>query len=183
MLNNQIFFALYNLSHKSPIFDWVIIFLGDILPYIVVLSVLVFLLFHHEVLQSKTPFKEFKQKWKEIVLVFFSGILAWCFSYVLKFIIHMPRPFDVFSQINTLFPETGYGFPSGHATFYMALAIAVFFTHKKSGYILMVIAFSIGLARIAAGVHFPGDIIGGFLLGTLIAYFVRLVYDKIYKNA
>jgi len=62
----------------------------------------------------------------------------------------------------------------------MALAFAIFLTHKKVGYWFMFFALLIGIARIIVGVHFPIDILGGFILGALIAYLVRFVYDKIF---
>ncbi|MEI6581229.1 MAG: phosphatase PAP2 family protein [bacterium] len=181
MLNNQIFFTLYNLSHKSVFFDWVVIFIGNILPYLTVLAVIIFLLFHHEIIPSENPFKIFRQKWKEIVLIFFSGSLAWLLSFLLKLIIHLPRPFVDFPQVVPLFRVVGYAPPSGHATFYMALAFAIFFSHKKVGFIFMFIAFLIGIARVIAGVHFPVDILSGFILGAGIAYLVRFLYDKTNK--
>jgi membrane-associated phospholipid phosphatase len=178
-MNDNIFFFFYNLSHQSEFFDKLIFFIADTLPYLVVLIAVIFLLFHHEVLPSKNPFKIFKQKWKEIVLVFFSGIFAWCVAQVLKILFHTSRPFTEFLQVNPLFLENDYAFPSGHATFYMALAFALFFSHKKVGYVFMFIALLIGIARIIAGVHFPIDILGGFILGTGIAYLVRFLYGKI----
>ena len=117
----------------------------------------------------------FIRKWKEITLVFFSGVLAWILAYILKIIIYTPRPFEVFSNIVPLFSESGYAFPSGHATFFMALAFALFFNHKKAGYVFILFALLIGIARIIAGVHFPVDILGGFILGFFIAFFVKNV--------
>jgi undecaprenyl-diphosphatase len=60
----------------------------------------------------------------------------------------------------------------------MALAFALFFSHKKIGYIFMFFAFLIGIARIIAGAHFPVDILGGFILGILTAYLVRFLSKK-----
>jgi len=189
-MNNQIFFFFYNFSHQSIFFDKVIYFFADTLPYITVLAAIIFLLFHTEVISLKTTvnkdgmwnsFKVFKQKWKEIVTVFFSGILAWIFAYILKYLIHTKRPFDAFQQVNSLFLETGFAFPSGHTTFFMALATALFFSHKKVGYVFITIAVLIGVARIMGGVHFPIDILGGFVLGIFTAYFVRFLYKKINK--
>ena len=81
----------------------------------------------------------------------------------------------MFSNIVPLFSESGYAFPSGHATFFMALAFALFFNHKKAGYVFILFALLIGIARIIAGVHFPVDILGGFILGFFIAFFVKNV--------
>ncbi|MEK7572262.1 MAG: phosphatase PAP2 family protein [Patescibacteria group bacterium] len=189
-MNDNIFFFFYNLSHQSNFFDRLVVFFADTLPYIVILAAIIFLLFHHEVLTFKKLNKNppdqitpvIRTRWKEIVLVFFSGIFAWCIAQVLKILFHTSRPFTEFLQVNPLFLENDYAFPSGHATFYMALAFALFFSHKKIGYIFMFIALLIGVARIIAGVHFPIDILGGFILGALIAYLVRFLYDKSSKR-
>ena len=172
-MNNQIFFLFYNLAHQSQVMDWIIVFFAVYFPYIVVMLAALFLLFHHEVLRAESPFQVFMEKKKEILMVFFSGCLAWVLAYILKFAFSLPRPFVLLSQVRALFGESGYAFPSGHATFYMALAFSVFFLHKKAGYVFIFFALLIGLARIVAGVHFPVDILGGFILGILIAYLVE----------
>ena len=161
-MNSTIFFFFYNLAHQSNFFDHVVIFFGFWFPYIVVVLALLFLLFYHK-------------NRREFFLVFFSGGLAIFTALMLKFFIHLPRPFLDLPNVSALFPETGFAFPSGHATFFMALAVSIFFVHKKVGYIFMFFALLIGLARIIAGVHFPVDILGGFILGALVAYFVKNV--------
>jgi len=150
----------------------------------------IFLLYHHEVLPLKKnsddkgvwdSFRILKQKWKEITLVFFSGIFAWSIATVLKIIFHTPRPYMALENVIPLVDKTDFSFPSGHATFFMALGVAIFLCHKKAGYYFIISALIIGIARIIVGVHFPVDILGGFFLGAVIAYFVRVVYDKVYK--
>jgi len=178
-MNNTIFFFFYNLAHHSNhsiFFDDVIIFFAKYFPYLVILMAIIFLLFHHEVLFSKTPIKAFIQKWKEIVLVFFSGIFAWILADGLKYLFHASRPFILFPKVIPLISETDFSFPSGHATFFMALAFAIFFSHKKAGYWFIFFALIIGIARITAGVHFPVDILGGYLLGFAIAFILKNVY-------
>lgn len=71
--------------------------------------------------------------------------------------------------------ESGYAFPSGHSTAFMALATSIFLSHKRVGYLFIVFAVLIGLARIVAGVHFPLDILGGFILGAGVAYIVKFL--------
>ncbi len=174
-MNNQIFYFFYNFSHQSAFFDKLVIFTAVYLPYIVIVLAGLFLIFHHEIFKVQNPFKEFIKKWKEICLVFFSGVLAWFISKILKIIIHTPRPFDALQNVHSLFSETGASFPSGHATFFSALAIAIFLSHKKAGYVFMFFALIISLARIIGGVHFPLDILGGFILGSLIAFFLKKI--------
>src|SRR3989338_7065902 len=126
-INETIFFFFYNLAYQSAFTDGLIVFFAVYFPYIVILLALVFLLFHYKVLPSSNPFEEFINRWKEIILVFFSSGLAWNVSQILKFLIHTPRPFDAFPQVIPLFSESGFAFPSGHATFFMGLAVALFF--------------------------------------------------------
>lgn len=174
-MNNAIFFFFYNLAHHSVITDKIIIFFAVYFPYLVIILAGIFILFHHEVFKADNPFQVFLQKKKEILLAFFAGILAYILASILKIFIHIPRPYDAFNTVHSLFPETGYSFPSGHATFFMALAVSIFFYHKKVGYIFMFFALLIGIARIMGGVHFPIDILGGFILGAMVAFFMKNV--------
>ena len=178
-INETMFFFFYNLAHQSSFFDGLIVFFAVYFPYIVILLALVFLLFHYKVLPSSNPFEEFINRWKEIILVFFSSGLAWIVSQILKFLIHTPRPFDAFPQVIPLFSESGFAFPSGHATFFMGLAVALFFINKKISYLFMFFALIIGLARIIAGVHFPVDILGGFILGSLVSALVAYLVKNV----
>ena len=174
-MNQAIFYFFYNLSHRSEILDKLIVFFAVYFPYVVIILAGLFLLFHHDVFNAENPFQVFLRKKKEILKAFFTGGLAWVIAKILKFFIHVPRPFDALPNVHALIPESGLSFPSGHATFYMALAVSIYFFHKKAGYIFMFFALLIGIARIIAGVHFPVDILGGFILGALVAYFVKNV--------
>ena len=60
-------------------------------------------------------------------------------------------------------------FPSSHATVFAALGMAIYLRDKKAGRWFLAGAVVIGLARIVAGVHYPLDILAGFLLGGLVA--------------
>lgn len=177
-MNNTIFYFFYNLAHKSDFFDRLVIFTANTLSYFVVVLAVIFLLFHHEVLPSQNPLKEFVKRWRKIILVFFSSGLAWVLAKILKILIHTPRPPEALTNIYPLFTENGFAFPSGHATFFMALAISIFLSHKKAGYVFIVFALLIGFARIGAGVHFPVDILGGFILGSGVAYLVAYFQGK-----
>ncbi len=172
-INNIVFNFFYGFAHQSTIVDKLIIFCAAYFPYIVMLGALIFLLVHHEVLPSRNPIQEFKKKWKEILFVFITSGLAWIVAKSLKFIIHTDRPFVALPDVHALFTETGYAFPSGHATFFMALAVALFFNHKKIGCLFMGFAVVIGIARIMGGVHFPFDILGGLALGALVAFLLK----------
>ncbi len=178
-MNESIFLFFYSWAHRTPWLDSVMVFLADDFPYIVIIAAGIFLLFHHEILKADNPLEILRQKYKEIALVFFAGALAWTVAHIVKFFLHMPRPVDSLEEITSLFEKTGYGFPSGHAAFFAALAFSIFFSHKKAGFVFMGLALLIGMARIAAGVHFPLDIVGGFGLGAGVAYLVQYFYARV----
>lgn len=176
-MNEVIFFFFYNLAHQSEFFDKLVVFFAVYFPFVVVFLAGIFLLMHHEVFKAESPFQILMQKKKEIISVFFSAFFAYLIASLLKILFHTPRPFLDLPNVFALFSESGFAFPSGHATFFSALGVAIFFTHKKTGYIFMFFALLIGLARVTAGVHFPIDILGGFVLGALVAVFINKVWS------
>lgn len=69
------------------------------------------------------------------------------------------------------------GFPSTHATVAAAFAAAVWWSNPKSRlrWVGPLGALGIGWSRIATGVHFPGDVLAGVVLGGAIGWgIVRL---------
>jgi undecaprenyl-diphosphatase len=60
------------------------------------------------------------------------------------------------------------GFPSHHAAFMAAVATAVYLRNRQAGNGLMWLTVICGIARIAAGIHYPTDIIFGITLGILV---------------
>jgi membrane-associated phospholipid phosphatase len=72
----------------------------------------------------------------------------------------------------SLAPETTFSFPSGHAMGSMTLAMTVILlswhTRWRWPVLLLALAFvlQVGASRIYLGVHYPSDILGGWLAGT-----------------
>ena len=96
------------------------------------------------------------------------------FNYVGKLIFAGPRPYWLSSHVRALWlTETSFGVPSGHAQ----LAVSVwgmFAAYARRTWIWIVsilIIFLIGASRIFLGVHFPHDVIFGWLLGAVILWF------------
>lgn len=83
----------------------------------------------------------------------------------LKLAIHRERPVPFFG----IAPPESYSFPSGHAllsfTFFATLAALI---AQRNAMVWIAAAFfiaMIGLSRIYLGVHYPTDVIGGYLTG------------------
>lgn len=111
-----------------------------------------------------------KHKHEALVLAIIL-IMGLVINVFLKQIIQRPRP-----VIMPLVVETSYSFPSGHAmnssVFYLAIAFYTYhFTRKKKLSLLMtagaiVLLLLIGFSRIYLGVHYPSDVVAGYVVGT-----------------
>lgn len=161
-MNEAIFYFFYNFAHQSAWLDKAVVFTALYLPFIVPVLAFLYLIVYRK------PLRDF-------IFVFLTAGVAVAISKILKIIIQAPRPQFALENVVSLFEKTTYAFPSDHATFFMALALAIFFVHKKAGLVFLVLALLIGIARIVVGVHFPVDILGGFALGALVAYLAQKI--------
>lgn len=62
-------------------------------------------------------------------------------------------------------------FPSNHAGGAFALAIAMFWKHRKMGAVFLVFALFMALSRLYIGVHFPLDVTVGAFIALIVALF------------
>jgi undecaprenyl-diphosphatase len=103
-------------------------------------------------------------------------------SYLLKNIFKRFRPckVDEFKLVINQFGQKcggKYGFVSSHAANSMSLVIfsMSILKHKKWFIIFWLMPLLVGYSRIYLGVHYPADILGGFVVGSFWAYiFVRI---------
>ena len=117
-----------------------------------------------------------KRYYKAALLVAGVGGVA-AINFLLKIIFERPRP-DLWEWLIT---ETQFSFPSGHASASSALAlcIVVMLWNTKWRVASIIIAalyiVVIGISRLYLGVHFPTDILGGWLVSTAVVSLVTLV--------
>lgn len=112
---------------------------------------------------------------------FLTGIALLCgllfTNILLKNLIARPRPYsDVSSEYFALWvkagslKESGFSFPSGHATAATAFSVSAFlFFNKKYSWLFLLIPLIMGFTRIYFVVHYATDVLGGFLSGTAAA--------------
>lgn len=62
-----------------------------------------------------------------------------------------------------------WSFPSNHAAVAGAVAVAVLWSAVRLGLAVLVVAAAAAASRVVVGVHFPHDVVAGFLLGALVA--------------
>lgn len=118
-----------------------------------------------------------KIKKEQVIHAVFASFTAWVITEAIKNFFPTIRPFLLNGENPLTITVPGDGaFPSSHSALAFSLAVTIFMHDRKVGAYYLIAAFLIGIARIAAHVHYPIDILGGALLGTLVAVFVEKIH-------
>lgn len=122
------------------------------------------------------------------IYILFSGLLTVVINLWIQFLVDKQRPEQIaLSKDNLIFQHVpSKPFPSDHAAVSATIAMATLIwgiKHKNKGYIiwgccLWVFSIVMSLSRIAAGVHWPTDIIAGTLVGIFAASII--IQDKFF---
>ncbi|MFA6232916.1 MAG: phosphatase PAP2 family protein [Bacteroidota bacterium] len=99
-------------------------------------------------------------------------------SFVIKPLFDRLRPCHTLDHVRLLVGcGGGKSFTSSHATNNFAMAVVISHFYPKARYWMLIWAVLVSYSRIYVGVHYPSDIIGGAILGSLIAAVVILGYE------
>ncbi|MBN1541509.1 phosphatase PAP2 family protein [candidate division KSB1 bacterium] len=105
-----------------------------------------------------------------------AGLLAYPLELILyktlKESIRRSRPFEVVDGIRQrINPPDQFSFPSGHSAAAFLMASLLAWHYPQIALASFFIAGLIAFSRVYNGVHYPGDVLAGCLLGTLSARF------------
>jgi undecaprenyl-diphosphatase len=108
--------------------------------------------------------------WRLVLAV---GLTVLAVDGAIKPAIDRARPFDLLADIQVIHarPATG-SFPSGHAAYAFAGALAAGRIFPTARIALWLLASAIALSRVYVGVHWPSDVLAGALIGVACGWFV-----------
>ena len=157
---NQFFIALSKSSDKVP-------------QILLTTLVLIILYSHHKKVEA-------------ICCVFNIGCTGFT-NLILKNTVKRDRPIGVW-----LTKADGYSFPSGHSSISMAIGIVLIYIifkqikNKKVAYLMSGFIFTylilVGISRVYVGVHYPGDVFGGWIIAGIWSSITIVVYKFCMKK-
>jgi undecaprenyl-diphosphatase len=114
-----------------------------------------------------------------VIEAFWSALAAFALSSMLSVLIGRVRPYLAVKGVVALVPPNiQHGsFPSSHTAIAVAVAIALANGHPALGIVVLIAVILIAFGRIAAGMHYPTDILGGIAVGIVAVLLVRVVRD------
>ena len=125
-----------------------------------------------------------KIKKEQALHAFISSIVAWLTAEMLKSLTETTRPFIVNgADPLTLTVPNGHSFPSAHTAVAFAIAVTIWLHDRSVGYVFILLAVLVGVGRILANVHYPIDIIGGAVVGIVVAVLIENIHpEKLLKR-
>lgn len=197
--------SLFDLTGESIFLDSIILLFAGYWEYTVVASLILYLLYSRRKDPSKLSSDDYKANRLRAAkntgwAIAAAAIARLGIVNIIHFFYPKDRPF-VFEKFTPLLDHAANAsFPSGHATFFMALAVYFLLVstrpesrrkggsgglviEKKMGWFLFISAILISVARVATGIHWPSDILAGWAVGALTALAVWYLVNRRNKKA
>lgn len=138
------------------------------------------------------PMKAFTFLGNEDFFLFVAPLVFWCIdaqlglrlaltlmisgalNSTIKIALRSPRPYWISPQVHAYVTETSFGIPSGHAQHAVVVWGQLAVVVKRTWFwcVALALIFLIGVSRIYLGVHFPHDVLIGWIIGGLLFWLI-----------
>ena len=169
-IDRQVLLTIH--QHATPFLDWLSMHTtnigGPLVTVIIALCIGLYLAYKREIVR--------------LLILGGSMVGSAGLAFMIKSLIERPRP----QLWQHLVPESGFSFISGHATMSMTLAAAIvailWRTKWRWPAIIAGVLYAgwVGFSRLYLGVHYPTDILGGWIVASawvlVVTLIIRLVF-------
>lgn len=167
-------FIFFNLSVANPIFDRIMPVITNAVYWRPFLAALVLYLLIRGGSKGR------------ITVLLLAGTIAFTdqiSSHLIKSLVERVRPCQVIPEVHLLVGcSNSYSFPSSHAANSFAFATIFFLRYRWTGWLFFPLAAVIAYSRVAVGVHYPFDILGGAMLGLIVSFSIYQFYCWLNKR-
>jgi undecaprenyl-diphosphatase len=111
-----------------------------------------------------------------VIWVFFATLIAFAIAQPISHAVAEVRPFYTHPGAEVLVPKaTDFSFPSDHATIAGAVLTGLWLNNRDRwlAALATLAGFLLAFSRIYVGSHYPLDVVGGLILGALVALVLR----------
>ena len=105
----------------------------------------------------------------------FGGILALILSTIASHLYYDTRPFVTEHAVPIIAHAADNGFPSDHTLLTALIGFTILMHSRVVGSVLLSVALLVGVARVAARIHHPIDIVASFVIAALSVAIVQVV--------
>jgi len=107
-----------------------------------------------------------------------SALIALGLGQVVGYALPRPRPYLAHPVHLLINRSVDTSFPSDHATLGFAVAVMVWQCNRKVGVWLLVLALVLAFSRVFVGAHYPSDVLGGAVLGSVTSLAIAAVSSR-----
>jgi undecaprenyl-diphosphatase len=106
------------------------------------------------------------------------GVNSFVVNVPLKSAVRRKRPTGEVPEERSLVKPESYSFPSGHTASAAAFSGVVGRAYPRLWLPINALAAMVGFSRVYTGVHFPGDVLGGWIVGKGVAFVVNRIAER-----
>ena len=169
-MNYWLFSLINDMANQSIVLDALMIVISKVVPYIYI-----FILAGLYMQGFRT--RNFKLRGESFAtgVLFLICLLG---SFILGSMFYENRPFVDHTVVLIVNHAADASFPSGHAVGTMALACGILYYRWNLGTWMVYGSILVGISRVFVGNHYPGDILGAFIL----VWILTALYNKLLRR-
>ena len=156
-MDYELFKAINGLAGRSHALDALMVAIATYSPVIYALALLALWLTWRRVNQ------------RGALIAGISALIALGLGQIVGAVFPRQRPYLAHHVTQLISHSVDTSFPSDHTTMAFAVTAGVFAFNRRAGVLLFVLGVVLAFARVFVGAHYPGDVLGGAVLGALTA--------------